>query len=88
MKKTYLKQLDGLRAFAVIFTMITHFTLSREGPLALVPWGWMGVRLFFRPQRISNLKRHFEYDRPRAKGFAAHPEAPIPSEPLQDASVS
>jgi peptidoglycan/LPS O-acetylase OafA/YrhL len=47
MKKTYMKQLDGLRAFAVIFTMVTHFTLSREGLLALVPWGWMGVRLFF-----------------------------------------
>jgi peptidoglycan/LPS O-acetylase OafA/YrhL len=47
MKKAYMKQLDGLRAFAVIFTMVTHFTLSREGLLALVPWGWMGVRLFF-----------------------------------------
>jgi peptidoglycan/LPS O-acetylase OafA/YrhL len=47
MKKTYMKQLDGLRAFAVIFTMVTHFTPSREGLLALVPWGWMGVRLFF-----------------------------------------
>jgi peptidoglycan/LPS O-acetylase OafA/YrhL len=47
LKKTYMKQLDGLRAFAVICTMITHFTLSRSGLLALVPWGWMGVRLFF-----------------------------------------
>jgi peptidoglycan/LPS O-acetylase OafA/YrhL len=46
-KKSYMKQLDGLRAFAVIFTMVTHFTLSREGLLALIPWGWMGVRLFF-----------------------------------------
>jgi peptidoglycan/LPS O-acetylase OafA/YrhL len=47
LKKTYMKQLDGLRAFAVIFTMVTHFTFSREGLLALIPWGWMGVRLFF-----------------------------------------
>ena len=47
LKKTYMKQLDGLRAFAVIFTMITHFTFSLQGVLALVPWGWMGVRLFF-----------------------------------------
>src|ERR1700760_4306239 len=42
-----MKQLDGLRAFAVVFTMVTHFTLSRSGVLAFVPWGWMGVRLFF-----------------------------------------
>lgn len=47
MKKTYMKQLDGLRAFAVVFTMITHYTHSGEGLLRLVPWGQMGVRLFF-----------------------------------------
>jgi peptidoglycan/LPS O-acetylase OafA/YrhL len=42
-----MKQLDGLRAFAVIFTMITHFTWSTHGLLAFIPWGLMGVRLFF-----------------------------------------
>jgi len=47
MRKTYMKQLDGLRAFAVLFTMITHFTLSQQGLLGRVPWGQMGVRLFF-----------------------------------------
>jgi peptidoglycan/LPS O-acetylase OafA/YrhL len=42
-----MKQLDGLRAFAVLFTMITHFTRANEGWLGLIPWGQMGVRLFF-----------------------------------------
>jgi peptidoglycan/LPS O-acetylase OafA/YrhL len=42
-----MKQLDGLRAFAVLFTMVTHFTRSQEGLLGLIPWGQMGVRLFF-----------------------------------------
>jgi hypothetical protein len=46
MQKTYLKQLDRLRAFAVLFTIITYFTLSREHLLGLVPWGQMSVRLF------------------------------------------
>jgi peptidoglycan/LPS O-acetylase OafA/YrhL len=33
MDRTYMKQLDGLRAFAVLFTMVTHFTRSQEGLL-------------------------------------------------------
>jgi peptidoglycan/LPS O-acetylase OafA/YrhL len=47
LRTTYMKQLDGLRAFAVLFTMITHFTLSQQGLLGRVAWGQMGVRLFF-----------------------------------------
>src|ERR1700761_8519362 len=47
LKKSYMKQLDGLRALAVVSTMVTHFASTREGLLALIPWGWMGVRLFF-----------------------------------------
>jgi peptidoglycan/LPS O-acetylase OafA/YrhL len=43
----YYKQLDGLRAFAVLCTMVTHFTHSKEGWLRFIPWGQTGVRLFF-----------------------------------------
>jgi peptidoglycan/LPS O-acetylase OafA/YrhL len=46
-QKKYMKQLDGLRAFAVVFTMITHYTLLRGSWLGYVPFGQMGVRLFF-----------------------------------------
>jgi peptidoglycan/LPS O-acetylase OafA/YrhL len=45
--KKYMKQLDGLRAFAVVFTMITHYTLLTGSLLGLIPFGQMGVRLFF-----------------------------------------
>jgi peptidoglycan/LPS O-acetylase OafA/YrhL len=46
-QKKYMKQLDGLRAFAVVFTMITHYTLLKGSLLGYVPFGQMGVRLFF-----------------------------------------
>jgi peptidoglycan/LPS O-acetylase OafA/YrhL len=46
-QKTYMKQLDGLRAFAVVFTMITHYTLLQGSLMGYIPFGQMGVRLFF-----------------------------------------
>jgi peptidoglycan/LPS O-acetylase OafA/YrhL len=46
-QKKYMKQLDGLRAFAVVFTMITHYTLLTGSWLGYIPFGQMGVRLFF-----------------------------------------
>lgn len=44
---SYMPQLDSLRSFAMFGVMITHF-LSPEDPIRLqIPWGWLGVRLFF-----------------------------------------
>lgn len=44
---SYMPQLDSLRAFAMFGVMITHF-LRPDDPIRLqIPWGWLGVRLFF-----------------------------------------
>jgi peptidoglycan/LPS O-acetylase OafA/YrhL len=40
-------QLDGLRAFAVLLTLLTHFTHSHQGVLRLVSSEHPGSRLFF-----------------------------------------
>lgn len=46
--RTHMKQLDGLRAFAIFFTMVTHFAAVSDGPVArLIPRGQLGVRPFF-----------------------------------------
>jgi peptidoglycan/LPS O-acetylase OafA/YrhL len=43
-----MKQLDGLRAFAIFFTMVTHFVGATDTVLGrLVPRGQLGVRPFF-----------------------------------------
>ena len=43
----YMPQLDGLRAIAVLSVLVCHF-MPKQGLLErLLPWGWMGVRLFF-----------------------------------------
>jgi peptidoglycan/LPS O-acetylase OafA/YrhL len=43
-----MKQLDGLRAFAIFFTMVTHFVVQTDSPMGrLVPRGQLGVRPFF-----------------------------------------
>jgi peptidoglycan/LPS O-acetylase OafA/YrhL len=47
MPATYMKQLDGLRAFAVLAVMVAHFTLSNQGMLGRVSWGQLGVKIFF-----------------------------------------
>ena len=41
-----LPQLDGLRAFAVSAVLLEHFFWAHYVSHAL-PWGWLGVRLFF-----------------------------------------
>jgi peptidoglycan/LPS O-acetylase OafA/YrhL len=46
--RTHMKQLDGLRAFAIFFTMVTHFVVVTDSPMGrLVPRGQLGVRPFF-----------------------------------------
>jgi peptidoglycan/LPS O-acetylase OafA/YrhL len=46
--RTHMKQLDGLRAFAIFFTMVTHFVVVSDGPVArFIPRGQLGVRPFF-----------------------------------------
>jgi peptidoglycan/LPS O-acetylase OafA/YrhL len=43
-----MKQLDGLRAFAIFFTMVTHFVVMNDSPMGrLIPRGQLGVRPFF-----------------------------------------
>jgi peptidoglycan/LPS O-acetylase OafA/YrhL len=43
-----MKQLDGLRAFAIFFTMVTHFVTATDTRLGrLIPHGQLGVRPFF-----------------------------------------
>lgn len=44
---SYMPQLDSLRSFAMFGVMITHF-LRPDDPIRFqIPWGWLGVRLFF-----------------------------------------
>jgi peptidoglycan/LPS O-acetylase OafA/YrhL len=46
--RTHMKQLDGLRAFAIFFTMVTHFVAVTDSPMGrLIPRGQLGVRPFF-----------------------------------------
>jgi peptidoglycan/LPS O-acetylase OafA/YrhL len=46
--RTHMKQLDGLRAFAIFFTMVTHFVVATDTSLGrLIPRGQLGVRPFF-----------------------------------------
>jgi peptidoglycan/LPS O-acetylase OafA/YrhL len=46
--RTHMKQLDGLRAFAIFFTMVTHFVVPIDSPMGrLIPRGQLGVRPFF-----------------------------------------
>ena len=46
--RTHMKQLDGLRAFAIFFTMVTHFVVVSDTPMGrLIPRGQLGVRPFF-----------------------------------------
>ena len=46
--RTHMKQLDGLRAFAIFFTMLTHFFIASSDRIErLVPRGQLGVRPFF-----------------------------------------
>lgn len=49
MKTSYMPQLDGLRAIAIAAVMFSHFTRPDAFPtfIAIVPWGPMGVWLFF-----------------------------------------
>lgn len=43
----HLPQLNSLRAFAVLIVMIEHFVKTRDWLRQDVPWGELGVRLFF-----------------------------------------
>jgi peptidoglycan/LPS O-acetylase OafA/YrhL len=43
---TYLSQLDGLRGLAIAGVLVAHLAPNR-GPIHTLPWGWLGVRLFF-----------------------------------------
>jgi peptidoglycan/LPS O-acetylase OafA/YrhL len=46
--RAHMKQLDGLRAFAIFFTMVTHFVVVTDSPMGrLIPRGQLGVRPFF-----------------------------------------
>lgn len=46
--RTHMKQLDGLRAFAIFFTMVTHFFVATSDRLdRMIPRGQLGVRPFF-----------------------------------------
>lgn len=43
----YMKQLDSLRAFAVFAVMISHFVPKKYAFATKIPWGTIGVQLFF-----------------------------------------
>ena len=43
----HLLQLDALRAFAVFGVLISHFTPHGSWINRLIPWGYLGVKLFF-----------------------------------------
>jgi peptidoglycan/LPS O-acetylase OafA/YrhL len=45
-RSAYMKQLDGLRAIAVAMVIVSHFP-PIEGFDKLLPWGQLGVELFF-----------------------------------------
>ena len=72
------------------FLKWSHFPLPENSVVRFLVLVAMSIAVasaswHFLESPINNLKRYFEYDGPRTKGFA---EAPIPSEPLQDASIS
>jgi peptidoglycan/LPS O-acetylase OafA/YrhL len=46
-KLRYMVQLDGLRALAVFGVMIEHFVPDTYPLRAVLPWGGLGVKLFF-----------------------------------------
>jgi peptidoglycan/LPS O-acetylase OafA/YrhL len=46
-RPAYMKQLDGLRALAVLFTLAAHFLPTDQPGWDVLPWGQWGVRLFF-----------------------------------------
>ena len=43
----YIRSLDGLRGIAILFVLIEHFCPRMFGQGALLPWGRIGVQLFF-----------------------------------------
>ncbi|WP_034057530.1 acyltransferase family protein [Lacinutrix jangbogonensis] len=43
----YLKQIDALRAFAVIFVIFSHWGPQNEMVMKILPFGFLGVNLFF-----------------------------------------
>ncbi len=43
----HMPQLDSLRAFAVFVVMIEHFVKTEDWVRQAIPWGALGVRLFF-----------------------------------------
>jgi peptidoglycan/LPS O-acetylase OafA/YrhL len=46
--RSHMNQLDGLRAFAIFFTLVTHFVAATTTTLGrLIPHGQLGVRPFF-----------------------------------------
>ena len=45
-KPPHLPQLDGLRGVAIALVLVAHFPPS-EGFAAVLPWGALGVQLFF-----------------------------------------
>jgi peptidoglycan/LPS O-acetylase OafA/YrhL len=46
--RVHMKQLDGLRAFAIFFTMVTHFVTDTDTTMGrLIPRNQLGVRPFF-----------------------------------------
>jgi peptidoglycan/LPS O-acetylase OafA/YrhL len=44
---TYMRQLDGLRALAVLAVLIEHYVPKTYGIARVIPWGTLGVQLFF-----------------------------------------
>ncbi|MBH8561893.1 acyltransferase [Nostoc sp. CENA67] len=45
--RQYMPQLDGLRALAIFAVFIEHY-LEPSNPIrTFLPWGWLGVRVFF-----------------------------------------
>jgi peptidoglycan/LPS O-acetylase OafA/YrhL len=54
MKPNYIKELDGLRAIAILLVIVWHYLLGQTTPDLLPPkvwmlfsWSWSGVDLFF-----------------------------------------
>jgi peptidoglycan/LPS O-acetylase OafA/YrhL len=43
----HIPALDGLRGIAILLVFLTHIGNELPGQIHVMPWGWIGVRLFF-----------------------------------------
>src|SRR5271165_6013338 len=43
----HIPALDGLRAIAILLVFLSHIGANLPARIHFMPWGWIGVRLFF-----------------------------------------